>query len=375
MAVVPDVVVVGGGVIGCFIAYDLAKRGVKCTLLEKSTFGSGASGATAGVVSPLRHVDPHVRPMWELGMRSLELFPQVAVELARAGVDPEFRQTGVLKLAFSVEQEEELHEEVEWQQTLGLGVEWLDADDVRRREPDINHDVVGGVNAPLAGYVRGQRLVDSLVQAASRLGADCRESVEVTGLVLQGDRVIGVETSSGPIHAGQVVLAAGPWTGLKGRWLPEETGLDVPVRPVKGERMLLRKPGLLPTHTVHNFRGYIVPWADGTVLVASTRIEGRFDEQVTARGIAELVANARLSYPGLADAAFVGARAGVRPATPDGMPVLGPVPGIDGLSIAAGHDAVGVMLSPATAELMCQYILDGNADPLEPFSLERFRRG
>ena len=136
--------------------------------------------------------------------------------------------------------------------------------------------------------------------------------------------------------------------------------------------MLLRKPGLLPRHTVHNFHGYVVPWADGNVLVAATRIEGRFDEQVTAAGVAELIASARLSYPGLADAVFVEARAGVRPATPDGMPVLGPVPGIEGLSIAAGHDAVGVMLSPATAELVAQYILDGNADPLRPFSLERF---
>jgi glycine oxidase len=374
MAGVTDVVVVGGGVIGCSIAYELAKRGLDCTLLEKSAFGAGASGATAGVVSPLRHVDPGVRPMWQLGMRSLELFPVVAAELARAGIDPEFRQTGVLKLAFSEEQAEELHEEAEWQQAARLGVEWLDADDVLRREPDVNHDVLGGVNAPLAGYVRGQRLVDSLVHAATRLGARCHQSVEVTGLVLEGDRVTGVETSTGVVYAGHVVLAAGPWTGIKGRWLTWEDGWDVPVRPVKGERVLLRKAGLLPRSTVHNFRGYVVPWADGNVLVASTRIEGRFDERVTAKGIAELIASATLSYPGLADAEFVGARAGVRPATPDGMPVLGPAPGVEGLSIAAGHDAVGVMLSPATAELMCQYIVDGNAEPLEPFSLERFRQ-
>ena len=369
-----DVAIVGGGVIGCSIAYELAKRGVDCTVLEKSAFGAGASGATAGVVSPLRHVDPNVRPMWQLGMRSLELFPVLAAELAWAGVDPEFRQTGVLKLAFTEEQAAELHDEVEWQQAARLGVEWLEADEVLRREPDANPAVLAGVNAPMAGYVRGQRLVDSLVQAASRLGARCLNSVEVTGLVWEGDRVTGVETSTGVVSAGHVVLAAGPWTGIKGRWSTREGALDVPVRPVKGERLLLRRPGLLPKATVHNFRGYVVPWANGDVLVASTRIEGRFDEQVTAGGIAELIASAALTYPGLSEAAFVGARAGVRPATPDGMPVLGPVPGIEGLSIAAGHDAVGVMLSPATAELMCQFILDGNTAPLEPFSLQRFRR-
>ena len=299
-----DVAIVGGGVIGCSIAYQLAKLGVDCTVLEKSTFGAGASGATAGVVSPLRHVDPNVRPMWQLGMRSLELFPALAAELAWAGVDPEFRQTGVLKLAFTEEQAAELHDEVEWQQAARLGVEWLDADEVLHREPDVNPAVLAGVNAPMAGYVRGQRLVDSLVQAASRLGARCRNSVEVTGLVWEGARVTGVETSTGVVSAGHVVLAAGPWTGIKGRWSTREGELDVPVRPVKGERVLLRRPGLLPKATVHNFRGYVVPWANGDVLAASTRIEGRFDEQVTAGGIAELIAARRADLSGAGRSRF-----------------------------------------------------------------------
>jgi glycine oxidase len=111
---------------------------------------------------------------------------------------------------------------------------------------------------------------------------------------------------------------------------------------------------------------------DGDVLVAATRVEGRFDEVVTAGGVSHLIAAAALSFPSLSDAEFVSGRAGVRPATPDRMPVLGPAPDVEGLSIAAGHDAVGIMLSPATAELMAQYLLDGNAAPLEPFSLSRF---
>ena len=109
------------------------------------------------------------------------------------------------------------------------------------------------------------------------------------------------------------------------------------------------------------------------MLVAATREEGRFDETVTAAGVHQLIAAATLSFPGLADAEFISGRAGVRPATPDGMPVLGPVPEMEGFSIAAGHDAVGIMLSPGTAELMVQYLLDGNAAPLEPFSLSRFQ--
>ncbi len=367
-----DVIIVGGGVTGCSLAYQLAKHGVAVTVLEKSTFGAGASGATAGVIAPLWHVDPDAIAMFRLGLRSLELFPPLAAELSAAGLDPEFRQTGVLKLAFTEEEAEQFHDDLEWLRAMRMGVDWLDADAVVRREPEVNPRVLGGVFTPMSGHVSGQRLVDSLVHAASRQGARCRSGVEVTGLVREGGRVTGVDTAAGTVYGGQVVLAAGPWTGIDGRWLGQETGLDIPVRPVKGERVLLRKPGFLPRCPVRNSEAYVVPQLNGDILVAATRVDGRFDEQVTAGGVATMIEQAKVSFPGLEDAVFVGARAGVRPATPDGIPVLGPVPGLEGLSIAAGHDAVGIMLSPGTAELMAQYILDGNAAPLEPFRLERF---
>ena len=367
-----EVVIIGGGVTGCSIAYQLAKQGVQTVVLERTRFGGGASGATAGVISPLWHVDPEVEPMWRLGLRSLELFPRLAAELAEAGVDPEFRQTGVLKLAFTGGEVEELRQNLAWQSGLGLGVEWLEPGEVAQREPEVNPDVLGGVFSPNEGYVRGQRLVDALVHAASRLGAQFHQGVEVSGLRRSGGRVTGVDTPAGGIDAGQVVLAAGPWSGIPAKRLREEGAPAVPVRPVKGERILLRKPGFLPRSAIRNFEAYVVPRSDGNVLVAATRLEGRFDEIVTAAGVAQLIAAATLSFPGLADAEFVSGRAGVRPATPDGMPVLGPVKDLEGFSIAAGHDAVGIMLSPATAELMAQYLLDGNAAPLEPFSLSRF---
>ena len=370
-----DVVIIGGGVVGCSIAYQLAKQGVQCTVLERSRFGGGASGAAAGVISPLWHVDPAVEPMWRLGMRSLELFPPLAAELSAAGIDPEFRQTGVLKLAFTEDQVDDLRRNLVWQSELGLDVAWLDPAQVAQREPEVRPAVLGGVFSPREGYVRGQRLVDSLVHAAGRLGAQFHQGTEVLGLRRRGRRVTGVDTPAGGIDAGQVVLAAGPWSGIPARWLPEAKDPDspaIPVRPVKGERILLRKPGFLPRSPVRNFEGYVVPRLDGTVLVAATREEGRFDELVTAGGVSQLIAAATLSFPSLADAEFISGRAGVRPATPDGMPVLGPMPEIEGFSIAAGHDAVGVMLSPGTAELMAQYLLDGNAAPLEPFSLSRF---
>ena len=385
-----DVAIVGGGVMGCAIAWQLAKNGVSCALVERGAFGGGASGATAGVVGPLWHIDPDDPDMWRLGARSLELFPQWAAELSEAGVNPEFQQGGVLRLAFSQapanpaalslpkgrpsseDDLEELSRLYHWQSELGLGVQWLEPGEVRRREPHASGDIRAGVFSPQEGCVRGQRLCDALAHAAGRLGARLYEHTEVTGLHYYGNRTTGVETTVGPIAAGQVVLAAGPSTGIGGRWAMPGGPLDLPVRGVKGQRILLRLPGFMPLCPVRNSRVYVVPRLDGNILVASTREEGRSDEMVTAEGIATLVAGAVRSFPILSDAAFVGGRAGVRPATPDGRPIIGPVPGAEGLTIVTGHDAVGIMLSPGTAELVTQYILDGNEAPLRAFRADRF---
>ena len=358
--------------IGCSIAYQLAKQQVRVVVLERTRFAAGASGATAGVISPLWHVNPDVEPMWRLGMRSLELFPSLASELSEAGIDPEFRQAGVFKLAFTDKEAEELQRNLVWQSKLGLGVAWLDQAEALQREPEASTAVLGGIFSPKEGHVRGQRLVDSLVQVASRLGAQFHQGVEVLNLRTEGNRVSGVVTSWGSVDAPQVVLAAGPSSGLPARWLQQQGAPEIPVRPVKGERILLRKPGFLLHSPVRNSEAYVVPRMDGDVLVAATRVEGQFDEVVTAAGVSHLIAAAVLSFPSLAHAEFVSGRAGVRPATPDGMPILGPVPDVEGLSIAAGHDAVGIMLSPATAEMMAQFLLDGNAASLEPFSISRF---
>ena len=367
-----DVAIIGGGVMGCAIAWQLAKNGVSCALVERGSFGGGASGATAGVVGPLWHLDPDDPAMFRLGMRSLELFPQWAAELAEAGVNPEFQQAGVLRLAFSEQEIEELAGFHRWQSRLDLGVQLLGRDDVLRQEPNASREVLAALFSPNEGCVRGQRFCDALAHAAGRLGAGLYEGTEVTGLLHDGDRVAGIETTAGSIPAGRVVLAAGPWSGIGGRWNAPGGPLDLPVRGVKGQRILLRLPGFMPRCPVRNSDVYVLPRLGGNILVASTREEGRSDVTVTAEGIATLVSGAVRSFPLLADAAFVSGRAGVRPATPDGRPIIGLVPGVEGLVVATGHDAVGIMLSPGTAELVVQYLTDGNDAPLQPFSAGRF---
>ncbi len=368
-----DVAIVGGGVMGCAIAWQLSKRGVSCALVEKGAFGGGASGATAGVVGPLWHLDHDDTAVFDLGMRSLELFPQWAAELTEAGVNPEYQQNGVLRLAFSDDEVAELDGLFRWQSRLDLDVQWLEREGVIQRQQETNPEVLAGIFSPHEGCVRGQRFCDALAHAAGRLGAMLYERVEVTALSNDGDRITGIETTVGHIRAGQVVLAAGPGSGIGGRWSAPGGPLDLPVRGVKGQRILLRRPGYMPKTPVRNSAVYVVPRLDGNILVASTREEGRSDEIVTAEGVATLISGAVRSFPMLRDAAFVSARAGVRPATPDGRPIIGPVSGVDGLAIATGHDAVGIMLSPGTAELVVQYLLDGVAGPLQSFSADRLR--
>lgn len=364
-----DVAIIGGGVIGCAIAYYLSRLGIRSTVFERDRLGCGASGATAGLVTPLQHVNHANSALFALGMRSFELFPGLAAELREAGIDPLFRQCGVVKIALTPEQVQLLKDDLVWQGELGLGVRWLDSRDVLELEPQVSPQAIGGIFSPLEGHVTGQRLVDALAHAASQRGTTFHEGTEVVGLEIEGSRVIGVRMSSETFHAGHTVLAAGPWSGLARRWVPA----TIPVRPVKGQRLLLRKKGFLPRVVVHSFHGTITPQSDGNVLVGATRHEGAFDHDITVDAIAWIVANAALSVPALKDARLVEARAGVRPGSPDDVPIIGPVPGWDGLSIASGHDGCGIMLSAGTAELMATYISKGDPRPLEPFSLSRFR--
>lgn len=275
-----DVAIVGGGVIGCSIAYHLAKLGIKSTVFEQRRLASGASGATAGVVGPLWHIEEFSRATLELGLRSLDTFPKLAQELVEAGGDPEFRQTGLLWIALDEEDVRTLQQGLAWQGELGLGVRWLERDAVLQREPHVNPQVQGGVLSPNEGHVRGQAYVGSLAHAASRLGAVIREGVEVGGLEIDGDTVTGVRTTTDTYYADHTVLAAGPWTGIQGRWLPE----GLPVRPVKGQRILLRRAGLVPHSPVHGSGGYVIPQVDGSLLVAATREESLFDQTIDHRG-------------------------------------------------------------------------------------------
>ena len=367
-----DLAIIGGGVIGCAIAWRLAQSGASIALIERGRFGNGASGATAGIIAPLWHIPPDNPPLFQMGIRSLDLFPQWAAELADAGINPEFQQTGILRIALTQPDADDLAQSFQWQSQLNLGVQWLKPDDLQQREPQANPEAIAAVYSPQEGCIRGQRLTHALAHAAAQNGATLYENLPATGLRRAKNRITAIETPNGPIPTGQVILAAGPWSGPAGPWNAPNAPINLPVRGVKGQRILLRLPGFLPQSATHNFTGYIAPRLDGNILVASTREEGQFNQTTTAGAIAHLIAVAARAYPNLTQASFIAARAGIRPATPDNQPIIGPHPNIENLTIATGHDAIGIMLSPATAELTAQYILDRNPNPLKPFTPARF---
>jgi glycine oxidase len=354
----PDVLIVGGGVIGCALAYELVDAGISVLLLEQNRLagGPGASGASAAILEPLVTAPP------TLARLSLESVRGTA-ELARAlmdetGVDAELDRPGALHIAEDDGEAVLLRAYVTAAQALGLPAEWLDGPGVRQAEPLLAPTIVGAAYLPDVYSVYAPRFVQQLAGAAIRRGAQVREGVAVARLCAAGSRVAVVETSDGPAMAGQVILATGAWT----RPLAAQLGLHVPVGPQRGQIMALRSVGLTLRHVVHGAGGYLVPKRNGTIVVGATREAVGFDSRVTCAGLAFLAGLAQRLAPSLAGAAFVHAWAGLRPLMLDGSPpLIGRVPGYENAFIAAGHGPMGMTLAIGTARLLVDIMLGRRA--------------
>ncbi|MFQ6015702.1 MAG: glycine oxidase ThiO [Anaerolineae bacterium] len=366
----PDVVVVGGGAIGCSIAYHLSKAGAQVLIIEKEEIGSQASRAAAGMLVPLAEATGP-SPFLDLGLASLRRFPSIAQELKEeSGIDIEFVPSGVLVLALSDEDEKELKSSFEWQKNAGLAVEWLSADDVRQLEPALSPQIGGGVHSRQEGHVSGLRLTQAFAQAAVNRGATLSLGTKATGLITRGARVSGVRLLDEEISAGHVVLATGAWTGMWREWL----GPDLPIFPVRGQILAVHQlPVPLRRCIYGGHQGYLVPKADGTVIVGATQEQVGFDSRVTTEGIGYLLNMAPQLVPALADATFCRAWACLRPGSGDDLPLLGSLPDWHGLTLAAGHFRNGILLSPITGQLIAELLIEERTSmPLTPFDPGRF---
>lgn len=363
-------VIVGGGVIGCSIAYHLAGLGQRVTLLERAEIAGEASGAAAGLLAPVAESsedDPFLR----LATAGLRVFEEDAASIeAVSGLSIEYAPTGIVRTAGSLDEADALQQRIPWATAQGLPVRWYDALSVRALVPVLGDGVVGGLYSPEEGHVHPARLTQALAQGAARRGAEICEGADVDALVRSGDAVAGVRLRDGEtVAADCTVLAGGAWTRFAARG-----ALDVPVVPVHGQYAILR---MLPqpfTHALYGEHIYLLPRPDGTIYAGATEEpENGYRKRVTAGGVRWLLDGATALVPVLDAAEVVRTGAGLRPSTADKYPVLGLAPGIGGLAVASGHYRNGVLLSLITGRLLGELLVYGRTSmDLAPFSPGRF---
>jgi glycine oxidase len=364
-----DVVVVGGGVVGAAAAWSLAREGVSVALLEREGLASQASGAAAGMLLPLAEAEGP-GPLRRFGLRGLERLATLCDELRdRTGIDPEYVASGALQVATSPDRARAL--EARAHELAEHGCAWLDADAARAREPRLSPDVLGALWSPREAHVRSPLLVRAYAAAAAQLGARIEVGVAVRGLCREGARVVGVRSDAGEWSAPHVVLSTGARAADAGAWLGP--GRALAIEPVRGQILALDVPPPRLDAIVLGDGVYLVHKRDGSLVVGATEERVGYDCRVTVAGVESLLAAATKLAPALADAGFRNAWAGLRPATPDGLPMIGPVPGVEGLIIAAGHHRNGVLLSAVTAELVAGVVLGkGMPAGAAAFAPERF---
>jgi glycine oxidase len=366
-----DVVIIGGGVIGLTIARALALRGVRdISLLERGGLGKEASFAAAGMLAPQVEADS-ADDFFKLAARSRHLYPAFAAALREeTGIDVELDTTGTLYLALTGHDQQENEKRYEWQTSAGLRVELLSAAAVRELEPNLNQSALGALLFPNDNQVENRRLLNALVNSVSKLGVRIVTGTNVESVVMEGNRVTGVQTDRGVLKCGTAVVAAGPWSSSVKNSLGDP---NFSVEPERGQMVCFEAKPQVTQHVIFSPRGYIVPRRDGRLLAGSTKERVGFDKSVTAAGTSSIVASATEISPGIANLPIVDTWAGLRPRAPDGLPVLGPCGEIDGLFYATGHYRNGILLAPITGELISEAIVAAAESPLlAPFSPDRF---
>ena len=366
-----DVVIVGGGIIGGSIAFELAQRNLRVTVLDRREFMREASWAAAGMLSPAPDC-PAAIPLVPLGRASLALYPEFveAVEDA-SGLRTGYRTDGTIEVICRGDAERELSTLVALHHGLGLPCEPLPLDEARKMEPALGRDARAAALLPDESSIEPRALTSAVLAAASARGVALRPGVEVISLVLEGAKCIGVKSSGGGIwHSSQVVLAAGCWSSQ----IPEAAPY-APTLPVRGQMAALRHSGRPIRHVLRSDRGYLVPRgvaSPQTVVVGSTIENVGYQKRVTSGGVEKILSAANELVPELAAAEVIETWCGLRPGTPDQLPVLGPAE-IDGLTFATGHYRNGILLSPITAKLIAEWITERRTSmDWEMFSPLRF---
>lgn len=363
-----DIIVIGGGVIGCSIAYQLAKRGKKVTVLEKDTVAAHASGMAGGMLGAQVEYEEY-SPIVDFSLASRQMFPELKEELySLTGMDIQLRTDGMLRIAFTEDEKQTLLKQEAWQTQMGLRAQWLTTDEAREIEPNLTNEILGALHLPDDTQVYTPALTHALASAAVKLGATIIEQCEVIDILRDGREITGVLTPSGVLTANEYVLATGPWSR---KW---EGVLDtsLPITPVKGEGFFTVTLPQPVQKTIYSHGCYLIPKGGNRFFVGATTKEEGFDERPKIDGLLELFSKATRILPPLASVPFEQALASFRPVTDDLYPYLGRLSNVDNFVLACGHGRNGILQSPITGKLIAQLLCGEELDlSLEPFSDQR----
>jgi glycine oxidase len=358
----PEILILGGGVIGLTIAYSLAREQVRVAVLDKGDFGQEASWAGAGIIppgNPQHALTPHDL----LRAHSSMLFADLSRELReRTGIDNGYLRCGGLEMVAEADTADN-----EWRNE-GIAVEKVTDADLRRMEPALAPEVNTAYHLPDLAQLRNPRHLKALLAGCVAHGVGLRPGCPVHGFDRQGQRIAAIRTTEGRLAASRFVLATGAWTDA----LLQQVGWSPGIHPVRGQIALLSTGTPLFRRVLMHGKRYLVPRPDGRVLIGSTEEEVGFDKRTTAGAVADLLGFAFSLVPRLAGAPLERSWAGLRPGSPDELPYLGLVPGLDNLYVAAGHFRAGIQLSPATGLVMKELLLGQTTTiPLDTFRLDR----
>ncbi len=369
--------IVGGGIIGCSIAFELAAEKLKIVVLDRQQPGREASWAAAGMLSPAPD-SRRDRSLVPLAKQSLRLYPEFVRAIEEVSGKPvDYTRTGTLQIFTGASAEAERNAMLAEHRELGLASEAISLADAHRMEPALNPDVRAVLHLPEEESVDPRLLMDSLLAAAANRRVKIRPGFSVASLIEEHDRCAGILAASGEkVHAKHVIIAAGCFSGeiagAAGKLIPSN-----PTRPVRGQMLALRQANLALRHVLRSERGYLVPRSDGRIVAGSTSEDAGFHKSVTAGGVRKIVEAGLELCADLGSAEILETWSGLRPGTPDDLPILG-LTNLEGLILATGHYRNGILLAPVTAKLVKEWAIDGrttfDTQPFSPFRFESAER-
>lgn len=361
-----DVAIIGAGVIGSSIAFELAAEKLRVAVFDRQRPGQEASWAAAGMLSPAPD-SPRDIPLAPLSCESLRLYPEfVAAVEETSGRSVGYERQGAFELFFGAQAEDECDRRVSQCKQLGITIEALARGATPDWEDGIGRQARAAAWLPEEGRVEPRLLTKALLLAARRRAVEVQGECAVTDLLIQHDRCIGLVAGGEEISAGQVIVSAGCFSGQIGG-SAQVLGRYAPTRPVRGQMLALQPDEFSPKRVLRTENGYLVPRRDGRVVAGSTSEDAGFEKRVTPQGINKILDTALKLLPSLSGAAIVETWSGLRPGTPDDLPILGPLD-IEGLLIATGHYRNGILLAAITAKLVREWVVLGRTS----FSVERF---